>query len=823
MESLLRDIRFGLKLLLKEKTFSAAVLLTLAVCIGVNVAIYSVIHTVLLQPLPYAHPGRLVTIYNSYPGAGVPRAGEGSTDYFMQRGHIAALQDEAEYQGWGATVGDAGATARVQGMRVTASFFPLLGVRPLLGRAFTEDEMTPGNQYEVMLSWGYWQEHFAGERDVVGKDLRIDGRPYQVVGVLPRRFEVVGSPNVRLFAPIPYTQFDRSIQNWVNNSYAMIGRLRPGATIGQATAQIAALNASLIERWPVAGGRQILENAGFRTVVVNLHDDLVRDVRPILYMLWVGVGFVLLIGCVNIANLMLARSQVRMTELATRLALGAERTRLARQMLTESVVMGLLGGGLGIGIGALGLKLLDTVGVNALPRWSDVSIDASVLLFALVVTVGASALFGVVPIVHVVRSDLNAVFRAEGRSGTASHRSALVRRFLVATEVAVAFVLLIGAGLMFMSLRAALGVNPGFDPRGVLTANVALSGERYGKGDARRQFTEALLSAVRAMPGVEAAGVTDHLPLTGNGSSSVIFPEGFTPRPGESILAPFRSEAGPGYFKAMGIPLVAGRTFTQADGPNQQPVIIIDQWLAHRYWPKGNALGQQMVWGVAPGDSVPPDQVATIIGIVKDVKQNSLTERASEHVGAYYFTYEQQPPSNMTLVVRTATPPARLTPALRAALKKIDPDIPLFGVKTMEERVSESLASRRLPLALLAVFAGVALFLAVVGIYGALAYTVTQRTREIGIRVALGSTPGGIFKVVVGEGMRVAGIGLAVGLVAALLLTRFMRSLLFHVSPTDPWVLIVVLIVLALVALAACAIPARRATVVDAVTALTGQ
>ncbi len=821
METLFRDVRYGLKLLLKEKTFSATVLLTLAICIGANVAIFSVIHAVLLEPLPYDHPEQLVTIYNSYPGAGAERASSSSTDYFMQRGHIAAFEEEAQYQGWGPTVGEAGSTERVRAMRVTPSFFPMLGVQAALGRTFTDDEMDVGNHKKVLLTWGYWQEHFGGSPDVVGRDLRVDGEPYTVVGVLPESFRVVGNPETRLFAPIPYTDEQRSVQNWHSNNYELMARLRPDATVEQASAQIAALNESLIDQWPIQGGRQLLKDAGFRTIVVLTRDDLVRDIKPVLYMLWAGVAFVLLIGCVNIANLMLARSQVRMNEMATKLALGAERLRVARQVLTESVVIGVLGGALGVGVGALGLRLLNTMGVEGMPRWADVSIDGPVLLFTLAVAIGAGVLFGAIPMVHVMRSDLSAVFRTEGRTGTASRKSVFVRSSLVTTQVAVAFVMLVGAGLMFVSFRAALGVSPGFDPRGTLTAFVSLPQAHYGTGEARRQFTDELLGAVRTLPGVQAASITSNLPFTGQNSASVILPEGYVLRPGESILSPSQTWGGPGYFEAMGIPLVEGRPFQESDGPDQPPVIIIDEWLAHRYWPSSSALGHRMVWGVAPGDSVPPDQLFTIIGVVKDIKQNDLTAPASEHVGAYYFTYRQRPPGSMSLVVRTAAEPTSLTSGVRAALERIDPELPLFGVRTMEERIADSLVSRRLPLMLLLVFAGVALFLAVVGIYGALAYSVTQRTREIGIRVAMGSTPKQIFGIVVGQGLRVAGVGLVLGVVASLLLTRLMTSILFDVSPTDPRVMGVVAVILGLVALVACLLPARRATSVDPVAALT--
>jgi len=823
METLLRDVRFGVKLLLKEKTFSVTVLLTLAVCIGANVAIFSVIDAVLLRPLPYAHPDRLVTIYNSYPGAGAPRGATSSTDYFMQRGHIDALEEEAQIQGWGPTIGEAGSTERVQGLRVTPSFFSLLGMQPIMGRTFTEDEMTVGNHREVVLSYGYWQEHFGGAPDVVGKGLRVDGETYTVVGVLPERFTLVQQPGIKVFAPTPYTDDQRTVDSWHNNGYALMGRLRPGATAEQATAQIAALNESLMDRWPATNAREILKSAGFHTVVVKVQDDLVRDVKPILYLLWAGVAFVFLLGCVNIANLMLARAQVRMGEMATRLALGAERLRVARQVLTESVVIGVLGGILGVGVGALGLRLLSTLGVDNLPRWAEVGIDGPVLLFTLALAVGAGVLFGAIPVVHVMRGDLNAVFRMEGRTGTASRKAVLVRSSLVTTQVAVAFVMLIGAGLMLMSFRAALSVDPGFRPDGVFTALVSLPEARYPNEDQRRQFADDLLGSVRSIPGVEAASITTNLPFSGNNSSSVIFPEGYVPKPGESVLSPAQTRAGPGYFEAMGIPLVQGRTFTEADGPDQPNVVIIDEWLAHRYWPDTSPLGHRMVYGVAPGDSVPPENRFTIIGVVKDIKQNDLTAPASEHVGAYYFTYRQGPPAFLSLVVRTATGATTITPAIRETLRRIDPELPLFQVRTMEQRISDSLISRRVPLLLLLAFAGIALFLAVVGIYGALAYSVTQRTREIGIRVAMGSTPKGIFRIVVGQGIRVAGVGLVLGAVASLLLTRLMASMLFQISPTDLRVMGAVALILGLIALAACLVPAHRATSVDPVTALTYQ
>ncbi len=824
METLLRDIRFGLKLLWKEKAFSGTVLLTLAVCIGANVAIFSVIEKVLLEPLPYKDAGRLVTLYNSYPGAGAERASNGSFDFFQRREHVPALQDVAEYQGWGNTVGEPGSTERVSTLRVTPSFFPLLGVQAAMGRTFTEDEMDVDNHRKVVLTDAYWREHFAGAPDVVGKDLRVDGEPYTIVGVLPESFHLVGRSDVAFILPIPFTPEQRTIESWHSNNYQMMARLRPGATIEQAMAQIKAMDEALIDQWPLPNARQLLEDAKFNVKVVPAQEDMVRSVRPMLYMLFAGVAFVLLIGCVNIANLMLARSQVRAGELATKLALGARRTRVARQVLTEAVVIALVGGALGVGMGALGLRGLATLGVQNLPRGTEIGIDGPVLLFTTALAVTAGILFGSIPIAHVLRANLSAVFRTETRTGTSSKRAVLVRNAMVSGQVALALLMLVGAGLMLVSFRAALSVDPGFDPNGVFTAYVSLPQSRYSDGAARRQFTDELLREVRAIPGVQQASITSQLPFSGNNSSSVILPEGYMPQKGESILSPYQSWVGPHYFETMGIQLVQGRDFRESDGPDQPNAIILDQWLANRYFPRSSPLGKRMLWGTVPGaDSISDDNYYTVIGVVKTVKQNDLTTPDAEHVGAYYFTYRQRPQGFMTLVARTALDPATLTAPIRAVLNRMDPELPLFGVETLQHRMDESLLVRKAPMMLLMVFAAVALFLAVIGIYGALAYSVTQRTREMGIRMAMGSAPGDIFRIVVAQGLRITAIGLVVGLAAALGLVRLIRSLLFGVQPTDPVVLALVVIVLAGVALVACVIPARRATRVDPVSALNYQ
>lgn len=824
MDDMVRDLRQSLTAILRERTFSATVLLTLAICLGANVAIFSVIHAVLLEPLPFDEPDRLVSVTNSYPGAGVPRASNGSVDFFQRRENIPAFAEVALFQGSGNTVGEAGSTERVSSMRVSPSFFPLLRVEAALGRTFTDDEMDVGNHLKVVLTHDYWQEHFGGAPDVIGRELRVDGQPHTVVGVLPEGFQVLDRPETRFFLPTAFPPEARALDAWHSNSFAMFARLAPGATVEQAVAQNQALNDALIDRWPLPNARQLLSDAGYETLVFPAAEDLVRDVAPLLYMLWGGVAFVLLIGCVNIANLMLARAQSRSTETATKLALGAPRGRVARRVLTESVLLGLIGGVAGVAIGYGGLELLRSVGTADLPRGTEIGIDAPVLGFTLALAVGAGALFGTIPMLQILRGDLSPVFRAGGRTGTASRRAVWLRNALVTSQVGLAFVMLIGAGLMLLSFRAALSVDPGFDPRGVLSASVSLPDARYEDGDARRRFWDQLLNEVRAVPGVQHASVTTQLPFSGNNSSSIIFPERYVMSPGESLLSPYQTVAGPGYFESMGIDVVEGRTFLESDGPDDPQVVVIDEWLAGRYWPDGSPLGDRMVAGAVPGtDSIPEEALYTVIGVVQTVKQNDLTARPEEHVGAYYFTYRQLPPGSVTLTARSATgDAAALTPPIREVLRRLDAELPLFSVETMEARIDSSLVRRRVPLLLLGVFAGVALFLSVVGLYGALAYTVAQRTREIGIRMAMGSAPEDVFRSVVGQGLGITVIGLGIGAGCALLLSRLIESLLFGVQPADPRVMLAVAVLLAVVAVAACALPARRATTVNPVEALLG-
>lgn len=817
METLFQDLEFGGKLLLKERAYSATILLTLAICIGANVTIFSVINNVMLEPLPFAQPDRLVRVYNAYPGAGVERAGAAAADYFFRRERVEAFGEVAVYQGAGYTIGEPGRTERVQAIRVTPSLFRVLRVQPQLGRLFAEDEIEPGNELKVVLTHGFWQERYGGDAAALGADLRVDGRPYTIIGVLPAAFDFVGEDERRFYVPIAFTPEQRTVEDLHNNNFQMIARLRPGATIEQAVSQIATLNNVLVDEMSLPNARQLAEDVGYHAVVRDLRADLLRDIKPTLVLLWGGVAFVLLIGCLNIANLMLARAHARVRELATRIAVGADRLRLARQLLTEALLTSVLGGALGLGFGWGGLALIGGLGVDQLPRGAQVAVDSDVVIFTVLIAIGSGLFFGAIPLASIFHSDLGSVFRAESRTGTATRHAALLRAALTTGQIAFAFVLLIGAALMFASLRAALDVNPGFEPESVLTGLVALPASSYPDGDSRRLFSDRLLRELRALPGVRAASVTNILPFGGVDNSSVIVPEGYELSPGESLLAPHAVIVGPQYFETLGIPLITGRLFDESDDAGTQRVIILDEWLAQRYFPNENPLGRRMVRNV-PGAEVDEDDLYTIVGVVGQIKHNDLTE--SEHVGAYYFTYKQLPISVPAIVARTDVVPLSLTGAVRQAVSRIDPDLPFYGTQTLEQRVAESLVVRRTPMLLLVVFAGVALFLAVVGIYGMLAYSVSQRTRELGIRMALGGTPPEVFRHVLWQGVRVIGLGLTMGLVASLLLSRLIEALLYGVQPTNPFVLATVALLLVITAVIACVLPARRATRIDPVLAL---
>ena len=825
MDRLLQDLRFAVRLLLKDRAFTLTTVATLALCVAANTAIFAVVHTVLLKPLPFSQPEQLAVIYNSYPGAGALRASNGVPDYYDRLTQTTVFSEIAMYRTAGVTLGGAGASVeRVTSMPVTPSFFRLLRAAPLRGRVFTEQEAEVGQDRKVILSYGLWQRLFGGREDAVGDELRINGNQYSIVGVMPRQFRFI-DPDVQLWTAVAFTPADKSDERRHSNNWQQFARLQPAATIEQAQDQIIAINAANLERFP--SWREVLINAGFHTVVKPFHADLVEASSRTLYLLWGGVLCVLIIGMVNVANLVSVRATSRVRELATRHALGASMQRLSRQVLTETVLLALVGGGLGLLLGWQALTAGPALGLEQLPRGEEIALDALSLsfIFGLVLLVGIAV--GLFPLIALRRADLAQIVREENRSGTASRRARVVRRALVTSQVAFALVLLVGAGLLLASFQRVLRVDPGFNADRVLTGSLSLPTARYGDDAAVRTVINRVLERIRAVPGVAAAGMTSTMPLSGQHSDSVIFAEGYQLAPGESLISPSQVYVTDGYFEAMQTELRAGRLFGARDTSGEPRVIIVDEQLARKFWPGQDPIGRHMYFpdNVENLQRPPPrEQWLTVVGVVENVRLDGLIDGPGfRTVGAYYLPVAQNVVRNVNLAVRTAQDAESVTSALRSEIAGIDPELPLFGVRTMNERVDSSLVDRRTPMILALGFATVALFLAAIGIYGVLAYQVSQRSREIGIRMALGAATSSIFGMVLREGAAIVGIGAALGLGGAFLMRQTLQSQLYEIGAMDPSVILVVAAVLLLVALAAILLPARRAAHTDPVHALTGQ
>ena len=811
MDTLFRDARYALRLLVKTPGFTLTALLTLALCIGANLAIFSVVDAVLLRPLPFPESNRLVSVFNGYPRAGVERAGASIPNYYDRRHAIKAFSSLSIYQDSSVIVGGTGTPDRVRIGRVSAEFFQTLGVPFAMGHAFADENLTYQTDQVAVLTNEFWHSYFNGDPAVVGKTFLNDGLTITVVGVLPPNFHFLSS-RAQFFRPSSHDNKDDIIpKSRHNNNWSMIARLAPGATIAEAQAQLDAFNAQQLLDDPFA---KLVKDAGYHTTVADLHADHVRSARPTLLLLEAGVVFLLLIGCVNLMNLLLIRASGRSKELAVRQALGAGRLQLAREVLTETLLLALGGAVLGLGLGGAGISVLRTLGADKLPLGADIAFDGRLVVAAIVGAVVVGILLAAPVIWLTSRTHLAPVLQAESRSGTTTRSAQRLRYGFVVAQVALAFVLLSGAGLLVLSLNRVLQTRPGFSADNVLTGTINLPWKDYKDDAARYAFVTRLLPAIRALPGVTDAAIDTNLPFSGGGNDSAVLVEGYTRKPGESIQTHYLAGTMGDYWSVMHIPLLHGRTLEAADQEREQKVCVIDDAVAKRYWPGGDALGHRVCNNITDPDK----NYYTIVGVVGSVKQNELAENDGH--GAIYFPYRKFASSYFSLVVRSALPATAIAPSIRKAVLQLDPGLPVDDLRPMSSRIDDTVVARRSPAIMAGVFAAVALLLAAIGTYGVLSYSVAQRHREIGVRMALGALPAQIRNQFVTIGVRVLGTGAIAGTLGAWAAGRAMQAVLFDVPPLPVVNLALTLGTMGLVTLIASVIPALRATRVDPVTAL---
>ena len=797
----MQDIRYAIRSLRKQPIFTLVAVLTLTLGIGANTAIFSLLYQVLLRPLPYPAADRLVFVWNTYPLMGLPQAGVSIPDYLDRKSQATAIEDATLFTMRALNLTTQGQPEQLRGLAVTPSFFTTLGRQPFIGRAFREDDAKPGADKFTVLTYGMWTTHFGADRSIVGRDIRVNGEPYQVTGVLPADVELP-AVGVSMLVPFAFTPAQMTDNARGNEFSSMIARLRPGATIEQANVQMKAIVARNAERLPAS--RPFWTSSGFGGYAIPLRDQLVGDTRAPLFVLQAGVLVVLLIACANVASLLLMRATGRARELAIRATLGAGQWRLVRQLLTEGVVLAVLGAAGGLGLGLAGVRGLIALSTRQIPGMTDASLNPAVLSFTLTLALVTGLVFGLVPALTVIRGNTNTLLKEDTARGSAGKRTGVTRATLVIAETALALLLLVGAGLLIKSFARLQDVNPGFSADNVLTAQLALPATRYPDPAARRVFWTRLVERVRALSGVTAVGLTSNVPFNGRVSSGSYSIVGYTPRQEDAQPHGRQEIVGGDYFRAMQIPLVSGRLFTDADAADSSLVVVIDQYLVKRYFADKSPIGQQIRRGG------PTSPALTIVGVVGTINSIDLGEPVAKE--RLYYPIAQQAEPAMAMVVKAALDPRALVSQVRSAVAAIDPEQPMADVRTMEEWMARSLEGRRAPMLLLALFGAVALTLAAIGIYGVLAFGVAQRVREFGIRQALGANPRAILTLVLTQGMRTAGIGVALGLAGSVALTRYLQSLLFGVGAHDLPVYAGVTTLLLGVALTACYLPARRAT-----------
>ncbi len=791
-------------------------MLTLAACLAANVVVFTLVNAVLLDAVDVPEPHALVQVGNQYPNAGAAAnvgGNSGVPDYFDRRTAVPALAEQALFRVHGVSVGDE-AAERLVAMTTTPTLFPMVRTQAALGRTFTDNEGEEGQHRKVVLSDALWRRRFGAAPDVVGQALTIGSVPHEVVGVMPRDFRFYDD-EVVLWLPAAFTAAERADDSRHSNNWIHAGRLAGGASVAQVQAQLDALNAANLERFPAL--KQVLIEAGFRSVAVPVADVLVADVRRPLYLLWAGVACVLLIGVVNLAALTLARSTARRGEIATRLALGAAPGRVRLQLVTEHLTLAALGGLVGVLLAWALVRGVPGAGLALVPAGRTVTLDPRVWAYAATLIVIVGVALGLVAMQAVATGSTAAVLRDDGRSRTGSRTTRRLRQALVVGQVAVACMLLVGAGVLFTSFRRLLAIDTGFRTS-VVTAAVALPQAAYPTDPARLAFIQRLLDQVRAVPGTAAVGATTNIPFGTNRSDSVAFPEGWTPSPGQSFVSPDQIRVAPGYFESMGIPAIAGRTFDGSEIESSEPVVIVDERLAERFWPGRDAVGRYLLQPRSPEALSNPTRENMfrfrVVGVVRSVKQHALVT-PRDAVGCYYFPFGQNVPASIVMTVQSAAAPSVVEADLRRVLASIDPRLPLFDVQVMRARVDESLRARRATMTLALAFGGLALGLSALGLYGVLAFLVAQRTREIGIRMALGGSASAIASLVLRESLIVVGVGLAVGLAGAAWLGRVLASEVADVGGLEPLSIVAAVALLMLAALLATAAPARRALRVD--------
>jgi len=802
MDAFLNDIRYAIRNLIKRPGFTLVAVLTLGIGIGANSAIFSAIHALLLKPLPFPELDRVVAIWDKMPSRGVVHNEVAMANYLDWRAQNQSFDQLALYRWWSANLTGVEPPERLQGFLVTANFVDVTGVKPIMGRNFTEEENQPGKDRVAILTHSLWQRRFGGDPNIINKTITVNSIQRTVIGVMPERFNFPKGADV--YAPIPLSP--ELMSNRLSHSYYVIGTLKPGVTIESAQADIDSIAARLEQQYADT-------NTGWGATVYPIVADTVRQYDTALWVMMGAVGFVLLIACANVANLMIARATGRQREIALRAALGASRWRIMRQLLTESLIVALVGGAFGVLVGFWGLDALRVANpgdaAKFAPGWYQLGINLPVLLFTLGLSLFSGLVFGLAPAWQLSRPNLNDALKEGARNlSGGSHR---LRSSLVVFEVALSLVLLVGAGLLFRSFLSLLNTNPGFDPDNVLTMNLVLPNAKYREQPQRAAFYNDLVQRVKAAPGVESAAFVNYLPLGGSNSSDAYFIEGEPePQPGQEHEGRYRV-ATPDYFQTMRIS-IRGRAFTEQDKAGATPVVIVNETFARKHWPGQNALGKRFrIFG--PIERSPWME---IVGVIEDVRHDLNLPVTPE----YYLPHAQDPWNAMVLVARTSVDPASLAASIRQQVWSIDKDQPVFDVRTMQEVRSMSVTMYSFSSVMLGIFAGIALLLASIGIYGVMAFAVTQRTQEIGIRMALGARGADVLKLVVTHGMKLALLGIVLGLAGAWALTRFMAGLLVGVHATDLLTFAVVSACLFVAALLACYLPARRATKVDPLVAL---